>query len=304
MSPITERLQKANADITAQRECRECIRLIPKVLLQITFPQHDPGDIPEWRRTQNGVSIAIQPYRNEAGRACYPFGSFARLLFYWLAWEAIDKGARTIYLRDSFNRFMHTFGYRTENARFAGKAKEMLREHLFRLLRAKIDFTEAGRKWDSLLIGSRGLVEFDPLTARLRLTQDSFVTLGEDFYASVTEWHMPVDIRALRALKHSPLALDLYGWGTDQVFQMRKRHAGGSPRAELPARITPWRTLMHQFGADYRRPRKFKEHMQRALRAVQVVYPEFLAEAERDGLRVFMTRPAVLDGERRVSVTD
>ena len=39
---------------------------------------------------------------------------------------------------------------------------------------------------------------------------DSWIELGEKFYEAVTLSSVPVDLRALKALKRSPLALDLY----------------------------------------------------------------------------------------------
>lgn len=45
----------------------------------------------------------------------------------------------------------------------------------------------------------------------------SLKELGEDFFKMVTASPVPVDMRALRALKRSPLALDLYAWLTYTV---------------------------------------------------------------------------------------
>ena len=42
----------------------------------------------------------------------------------------------------------------------------------------------------------------------------SCVTLGEQFYLEVIDRPVPIDMRALRALKKSPMALDLYSWLT------------------------------------------------------------------------------------------
>ena len=58
---------------------------------------------------------------------------------------------------------------------------------------------------------------------------------------------MPIDLRALKALKGSPLALDIYSWLTYRMSYLRK-----------PCLI-PWEALQAQFGADYGRLRDFKK---------------------------------------------
>lgn len=47
----------------------------------------------------------------------------------------------------------------------------------------------------------------------------SWIELGEMFYTAITRAPVPVDMRTLRALKRSPLALDLYAWLTFQAFR-------------------------------------------------------------------------------------
>ena len=42
----------------------------------------------------------------------------------------------------------------------------------------------------------------------------STVTLSTDFFQEIIERPVPVDMRALKALKRSPLALDIYCWLT------------------------------------------------------------------------------------------
>ena len=72
---------------------------------------------------------------------------------------------------------------------------------------------------------------------------------------------VPIDLRALKALKSSPLALDIYSWLTYRMSYLRK-----------PCLI-PWEALKAQFGAAYGRPRDFKRKFLRHLRDVLHVYP-------------------------------
>ncbi|MGH8305788.1 MAG: replication protein RepA, partial [Steroidobacteraceae bacterium] len=50
---------------------------------------------------------------------------------------------------------------------------------------------------------------------------------------------VPIDMRAMKALKRSPLALDIYFWLTYRLSYLRH------------ARVIPWAALQLQFGSSY-----------------------------------------------------
>jgi hypothetical protein len=88
-------------------------------------------------------------------------------------------------------------------------------------------------------------------------------------------------MRALSALKKSPLALDIYLWLTYRMFYLRK-----------PTTI-PWGVLAGQFGAGYAEPRQFKAAFLRELKKVQLVYPDAKLEDAPRGLMLLPSKPHV-----------
>jgi hypothetical protein len=109
----------------------------------------------------------------------------------------------------------------------------------------------------------------------------STLTLGTDFYEEVIKNPVPVDMLALKALKRSPLALDIYCWLTYRMSYLRK-----------PTEI-PWAALQMQFGADYTRTRGFKAAFLEHLRAVLARYPEANVEEGERGLLLKPSKPHV-----------
>ena len=85
--------------------------------------------------------------------------------------------------------------------------------------------------------------------------------LSAEFYDELAAHAVPIDLRALKALKGSPLALDIYSWLTYRMSHLRK-----------PCLI-PWEALQTQFGANYGRPRDFKRKFLIHLADVLRVYP-------------------------------
>ncbi len=65
------------------------------------------------------------------------------------------------------------------------------------------------------------------------------MTLSANFFEQLVAAPVPLDLRAVRALKKSPLALDLYAWATRRVSYL-----------ERPTLIS-WESLRRSFGAGY-----------------------------------------------------
>jgi len=103
----------------------------------------------------------------------------------------------------------------------------------------------------------------------------SVVILSAEFYAEFYVVHAaPIDLRALKALKGSPLALDIYSWITYRMSYLRR-----------PCLI-PWEALQTQFGADYRRLRDFKRKFLSHLADVLHVYPAARLSDQATGLLI------------------
>ncbi len=96
----------------------------------------------------------------------------------------------------------------------------------------------------------------------------------------------PIDLRALKALKRSPMALDLYTWLTYRMSYLERL-------TEIP-----WGALQLQFGADYPYTAQgtgdFKRMALAALKKILVVYPKLRASDGPRGLRLLPSPSHVL----------
>ena len=156
-----------------------------------------------------------------------------------------------------------------------------LRDQMRRLFGATIAFTQDGQRdgeWHDagFRVARETHLWWDPQPPEQAPEWRSTVTLSQGFFEAITERPVPIDLRALRALR-SPLALDLYLWLTYRNSYLRR-----------PTRV-PWALLALQLGAEYRDQRDFKRKVLRSLRRVLVVYPAARVQQVRGGLRL---RPA------------
>ena len=109
----------------------------------------------------------------------------------------------------------------------------------------------------------------------------STVTLTDQFYREIIEHPIPVDMRAIKALKRSPMALDIYCWLTYRASYAKK------------ATLIPWGALALQFGSDYSRTRDFKAAFLAEMKKVSLVYAGARVEPTEAGLVLKPTAPHI-----------
>jgi len=266
-----------------------------RILTIATLPHRaQPGD--HYERRNGGYRLVIQALP-EAG---LPFGSYPRLLLSWLATEIVRTRRRELELGRSMARFLDGLGLQRSGGRgrAASKPDGSARSAgtIWRLRRQIVSLFGARFVLHRVTNAGEG-VEILPISERMQLWASeggssgfpSTVCVSEAFYEHVLRGPVPIDLRALRALKRSPLALDLYTWLTHRAFVQQN---GG--RAII---AVPWSALQGQFGADYphnsRGRADFKKAFCLAYRRVQAVYPQVRLDDRGDALAVLPCIPHV-----------
>ncbi len=113
----------------------------------------------------------------------------------------------------------------------------------------------------------------------------SWIELGMEFFEAITAAPVPLDARALRALRRSPLALDLYSLLTYWAFVANRKRV---------AQVVTWQELRRQLGADYADAKDFRKKLASALRKAQAVLRGLKLAGMRGGVKVLpASLPAV-----------
>ena len=254
-------------------------------LVQATLPHQEPkGSPPEWYRSNGNFTLSIRPgFETDAKtreRRCigYPYGSIPRLLLFWMTTEAVRNQSRSLELGRTLSSFMRQLGLDPSRGGPRSDARR-LRDQMKRLFRSSISFehlTDDQESWVNINVTSKGILWWDPLDHpdQQNLFQ-SEIELTPEFYQAITAHPVPIDLRALRALKNSPLALDLYAWLNYRTYRVNQRNR--------MTKVT-WRQLKSQLGADISDPRNFARHVKVALQKVYALYPALNVEAVRGGI--------------------
>jgi hypothetical protein len=274
---------------------------IARQLVQATLPHKNPGNVLLWSRTNGNLTLTIQPGQERGKLLGYPYGTIPRLLLFWITTEAVKTQIPRLELGNSLAAFMRELGLDPNRGGKRSDAKR-LRDQMQRLFKATISFEqtceEQGRKgtaWLDMKVAPEGVLWWDERQPEQSALWGSWIELSKQFFTAVTAAPVPVDMRALRALKHSPLALDLYSWATYSAYRTQKN--GQSRRVS-------WELLHRQLGAEYHDMKEFAKSARVALRKVLAVYPELGLEFEKGGVRVLFCNPAITVREKRSKTVD
>jgi len=243
-----------------------------RALVQATMP-HSRPDTNEFER-RNGAFTLIMVAPSRIG---LPYGVVPRLMLAWMTTEVVRTKARELELGDSMSDFMRQLDMVPTGGRWGSISR--LREQSRRLFTTSVsclyDNTQASGE-AGFRIADRHLLWWDPQQPDQRSLFNSTVTLSERFYEEVRTSPVPIDMRAMKALKKSPLALDVYFWLTYRLSYLRQY------------RVIPWAALQLQFGTGYRTDahgrRDFKRAFLRELKKVALIYPKAKVAAEEGGL--------------------
>lgn len=243
-----------------------------RILVQTTLPHSRPTSDTFLRRNGRLVlSVAAHPLLG------LPYGRYPRLLLTWLTTEAVRTKSPELHLGETLSGFMAQLGLLPRGGRWGTIGR--LRDQMRRLFSATIAFTVDGREdeeWHDagFRVTEQTHLWWDPKHPEHAALWGSTVTLSRGFFTAVTERPVPVEFRALKALR-SPLALDIYCWLTHRMSYL-----------ERPSKPIPWGALQLQFGSSYGRTRAFRERFLRMLRQVLVVYPSARLRVSEAGVRL------------------
>lgn len=215
----------------------------------------------EFERTNGAFTLSMLA----PSKIGLPYGSVPRLLMAWLTTEVVRTKEREVVLGPSLSGFMRQLKMTPTGGRWGSITR--LRDQMERLFSCSIHgfWRDDGRSLiRNYVVADEARLWWDPKSPDQAALWQSSVVLGEKFYREIVEHPVPVDLGALKVLRRSPLAIDIYVWLTYRMSYLREE-----------MRIT-WPGLQAQFGADYATDahgqRNFRLKFREQLKKVMLVY--------------------------------
>jgi hypothetical protein len=278
ITPAVERLITEALAIEAESaQNAGALGFMARAMVQATLP-HKKVEGNEFERRNGAFTLSLMA----PAKIGLPYGTVPRLLLAWLTTEAVKTQSRELELGDSLSGFMRELDLVPTGGRWGSITR--LKNQTTRLFSSTITAIYEGGDRTAILnrsIADKAVLWWDAKSPEQAALWRSSITLSEQFYAEVIEHPIPIDMRAIRALKRSPLALDIYCWLTHRVSYAKK-----------PSLI-PWAALAMQFGSDYARARAFKEAFLAELRKVATVYAGAQFEITDAGLLLYESRVVI-----------
>ncbi|MCP3962399.1 MAG: pirin [bacterium] len=258
---------------------------LARILVQATLPHRRTAEH-EFERSNGHFSLHLHAPPSLG----LPYGSYPRLVLAWLNTEAVRTRSRHLHLGRTFTSFMAKLGLPPVTGKRGTAVR--LRGQLHRLFSTSIRCSYGGEEdghagGHGYMLAHEHELWWSPRDPGRGVSWSSSVTLSTDFYEEIVRHAVPVDLRALRFLKRSALALDIYAWLTYRLSYLSR------------PLVIPWAALEDQFGADYARPRDFRRSFREHLVDVVQVYPGARVKPSEEGLTLAPSRSHVRGARRR-----
>lgn len=246
----------------------KALGFMARALVLCTMPHSRPKGNEFRRKNGNYLLTMYSPHG-------LPYGSVPRLLLAWITTEAVRTKSPTLTLGHSLSEFMRQLDMPITGGVKGGITR--LREQMKRLFSTTVTCSYNDQRQDansSFQIVKKSQLWWHPQQPDQAGLWESSLTLSQEFFEEILSAPIPIDLRALKALKRSPLALDIYMWLTFRNSYLKTDT------------VITWDQLQMQFGAEYGRARAFKEAFTEALRKVLIVYPAAKLQPTDQGILI------------------
>jgi hypothetical protein len=267
---IDSLINQALAIENEQAQEAGAIGFMARAMVQATLP-HRAVTGNEFTRVNGNFTLSMLAHSSIG----LPYGVIPRLLLAWVTTEAVKKKTRELELGDSMSAFMAELGLKPTGG--ANGSITRLKNQTRRLFSATVaaSYEDMEQIADmGYRLADKSVLWWHPKNPDQAGLWKSTVTLSEQFFNEVTDRPVPIDMRAIKALKQSPMALDIYTWLTYRTSYLKR------------STVIPWASLAMQFGSDYSRLRAFREAFLHELKKVVLVYGQVHVEATEYGLIV------------------
>ena len=203
-----------------------------------------------------------------------PYGAKPRLALIHVSSEAVRTRSRTVEVGESIAEFLRLLDLPTN-----GPAYREMKRQIERLAACNMTLGMSAPGRD-VTVSAKPIERFEAwlqYDGRQRSIWPGVLELSQPFFETLVAHAVPLDPRAIHALKKSALALDVYSWLAHRLCRVRKQDG---------VKLS-WANLRLQFGQEYGCSKDFKKEFRAALFKVRAVYPSARLDDEIGGIRLY-----------------
>ena len=215
---VTGRGPRRGSRSVRRRDCR-CTRRrrldrVHLVLSVCALPRRSMGHQRQYVRRTGDYMLAFNATDPDYG---LPYGVYPRLLFAWICTEAVRTKTPRLVLGRSLNEFLTTLGIKSSNSRGNWDVRTHVIRQMQRLFGCVIhlEVAQEESRLERVQHFISGIAEiqnlwWDPRDPEVQMLWTSSIELNHRLFREIVEQAVPLDMRILRAIRRSPLGIDLY----------------------------------------------------------------------------------------------
>lgn len=253
------------------------------VLCQTYLPyRQPPSETTIWEHKQGNASLNIQslqeknPQTGEFEYLGLPYGTKARLIMAYLNTQAVKHQSPIIDVEGSITSFIERIGLSKKGKNVLDVKNQLARIAASIITLNYIPEQTDGEATNTLNVRFSLVKKYDmwfPKDERQRVLWTSRIQLTEDYFSELCQHAVPLDERALAALKNNAMALDIYAWLAQRLHRIGNKD-----------QFVSWKAIKDQFGYNYKTMKKFKEVFRKTLSIVLTQYMDArIAEEKNKG---------------------
>lgn len=213
---------------------KECdLGYIARSIVQTSLPYANPNTNEFIRSNGDFTLTMLAP--SEVG---LPYGSIPRIILVWITSEAVKTKNKKIYLGENLSSFLKNLGFdrrggeRGDITRVKAQLKKIFQTHI--ILQYKKGEEEKIKNIQAI----NQAHSFWSVNSEKKKWQTELI-LSQEFFEEIIEKPIPINLKILKAIRNSSLAIDIYFWLTYRIFYLKRET------------FIPWEKLFFQFGTGY-----------------------------------------------------
>lgn len=215
-----------------------------------------------------------------------PYGPLPRLILSWMNTFALRNKTQEIAIGSSSSEFMKMLGKKVTGGKTGTIHNFKNQIQSLSACSMVLGLTIEGR---AHTFNGRPIKHFKAWIGQNHDDQKSLwprtISFSDEYYHSLCDRAVPLDIRAFSALKGSALSMDIYCWMAQRLHRINGRPV-----------LLHWTNLREQFGQEYggKDPAKdFKKSFVKALNQALAVYPLAKVKIVKGGLLLMASPPPI-----------
>ena len=287
VTPIKRRMIESSVEILGQPVPDDFLYQ-HTLFCQTVLPYRDPGpNVRTWERAQGNIKLFLKAGEvyDRTSRTMQPvglpFGPAARLVLCHLNTEALRRGEPSIEIEGSMTAFVHRLQGFAPNGHEIRRFKEQAARLSGALIRMVSVQVNSAIQINTPIISRLEL--WKDKTAEDQPTFPSVIDLSPQYFESLQNHAVPLDERAVSALAHSAMALDVYCWLAQRLHRVDPRRG----------QFLAWANLHEQFGQGYKHIRQFRAAFLDVLKLVKAQYPAARFGTDQGGMMLGNSPPPV-----------